>query len=302
MSNTASPIRDDFLDTWTAMTETFPEASLFDLDTYLRDSFGAASNETIRLVPDHVFLLGKAASCLILLTRFAGEWKINTRSTAFLVQAHRATNCLIAIRLLLTNGLEETCRSITRNFLESIDISIACLVDGEFATSFFGDNSIEFNSLWKSDIGCGKIYERLRIAGKWAGLPDDEIEGHIQSRKTYKTVLSSSVHGDDAGAFRSMAPPLLGYPEMLSSEPHGVISLHTANHIAMVIGEALKYVSWVLKILLSKDAPAEFDLPGEGANMQTFFAHFFTFQDVYHRHNLPDGDDIVAPDYSATHG
>lgn len=302
MNKTVSLIQDDFVATWMSKIETFPEASLFDLDTYLQGAFDAASNEACRLIPDHIFLLGQAASCLILLTKFVGEPKMNTRIAAFLSQAHRSANCLIAIRLLLTYGLEETCRSVTRNFLESMDISIACLVDGEFATRFFGDDHIEFDSLWKSDIGYGKIYERLRVAGKWAGLPADEVEGHVQNRKAHKTVLSSSVHGDEAGAFRSMLPPVLGYPEMLSTEPHGVISVHTANHIAMVVGETLKYVSWVLKILLSEDEPPEFNLPREGANMQTFFAHFFAFQDIYYRHNLPDGDDIVAPDYSATHG
>lgn len=302
MSTTVSIIQDDFMATWASEAKTFPEASLFDLDNYLRDSFGAASVQAIKLIPDHVFMLGQATSCLILLAKFVGEREMNARIAAFLSQAHRSANCLIAIRLLLMNGLEETCRPITRNFLESIDISLACIVDGDFATRFFGDDQIEFDSLWKSDIGYGKIYERLRIAGKWAGIPDEEIEGHIQHRKVHKTVLSSSVHGDAAGGLRSMLPPLLGYPEMLSTKPHGVISAHTANHMAMVIGEALKYASWVLKILMSKDAPSEFGLPREGRNMQTFLAHFLAFQDVYYRYELPDGNDIIAPDYLATRG
>lgn len=301
MSKTVSPIHDDFMATWTSKAETFPEASLFDLDIYLRDSFDAANCHAIRLIPEHIFLLSQATSCLILLTKFVGEQKMNTHCAAFLSQAHRSANCLIAIRLLLTNGLEETCRSVTRNFLESMDISMACLVNREFAARFFGDDHIEFDSLWKSDIAYGKIYEHLRIAGKWAGVSDDEIEVHIQNRKIHKTVLSSSVHGDNAGALRSMIPPLLGYPELISREPHGVISMHTADHIAFVVSETLKYISWILKILLSEDAPHEFDLPCEGANMQTFFAHFFALQDVYYRHDLPAGDDIVAPDYSPPH-
>jgi hypothetical protein len=133
------------------------------------------------------------------------------------------------------------------------------------------------------------------MACQWAGLSEAETEEHIRSRKALKTTLSSSVHGDDSGAFRSMYPPLLGYPGMLSMEPHGVINIHTANHAAVIIGETLKYISLVMKILMSENAPSEFDLHHQGKNAQMFFAHFISFQEVYYQHDLPDGDDIVAP-------
>lgn len=294
-------IETEFRDIWESKATSFPEAVPFELDKYLNESFGAANSQARDLIPKHLFLLGLATSCLLLFTRFVGERKMNTRSAAFISQLHRSVNCLIAMRLLLTNGLEETCRPITRNYLESLDISLACLVDHEFAVQLFGGD-VDFDSFWKSSIGYGKVYQYIRTAVLLAGLSDEEAEEHIEYRKAQKTLLSSSVHGDDAGAFRSMAPPPLGYPDMLSTEPHGVVSAHTANHVAAVIGETYKHLSLVLKILMSEDGPAEFDLPREGVNMQTFFAHFFAFQEIYYQHELPDGDKIIAPDYSTAHG
>lgn len=301
MNMHSEAIETEFRDIWNSEATRFPEAVLFDLDEYLNKSFGAAKSQAGGLIPKHLFLLSLATSCLLLFTRFVGERKMNTRSAALVSQLHRAVNCLIAMRLLLTNGLEETCRPITRNYFESLDISLACLADHKFAIQLFGDD-VDFDSLWKSSIGYGKVYQYVRTAVLRAGLSDEEAEEHIRYRKAQKTLLSSAVHGDDAGAFRSMAPPPLGYPDMLSTEPHGVISTHTANHIAAVIGETYKHLSLVLKILMAEDAPTEFDLPREGANMQTFFAHFFVFQDLYYAHELPDGDEIIAPDYSTVHG
>lgn len=295
-------MRTEFLEIWNSRKESrFDDASLFDLDRYLTESFSAANKQAYELIPKHVFLLGQATSCLLLLSRFVGERKMATQCAAFLSQLHRSVNCLIAIRLLLTNGLEETSRSVTRNYLESLDVSLACLVDHEFSELLSGDDHGDFASLWKSSIGYGKIYEYVRTACQLAGLSDEETEEHIRYRKEQKTLLSSSVHSDDSGAFRSMVPPPLGYPGMVSTEPHGVISFHTANHAAAVISETLKYLSLVLKVLLSENAPNGFDLPRDGEHMQTFFAHFFAFQEIYHRHELPDGKEIVAPDFSAAH-
>ncbi|MCG2577979.1 hypothetical protein LZ012_13365 [Dechloromonas sp. XY25] len=301
MNIDSEAMQTEFLNIWESKVASFPQATLFDLDKYLKGSFSVANSQASELIPKHLFLLSLATSCLLLLTRFVGERKMSTRSAAFISQLHRSVNCLIAIRLLLTSGLEETCRPITRNYLEILDISVACLGDHEFAIQLFGDDGVDFDSLWKSSIGFGKVYQYIRKAFQLAGLSDDEAAEHIQYRKAQKTLLSSSVHGDDAGAFRSMVIPLLGYPDMLSMEPHGVVSVHTANHVAAVISETFKHISLVLKILISKSAPAEFDLPREGVNMHTFFAHFFSFQEIYFQHELPDGDDIIASDFSTIH-
>ncbi|HSP31009.1 MAG TPA: hypothetical protein VLO13_03225 [Halomonas sp.] len=303
MNLSSSEMHAEFLDIWNLKKAApFDEAVLFDLEKYLTESFSTANSDAWQLMPKHMFLLREATTCLLLFTKFVGEPKMNTQSAAFLSQVHRSVNCLIAIRLLLANGLEETCRPTTRNYLEALDVSIACLIDQEFSLQFFGDDQIDFDALWNRSIGYGKVYKYLRTACQIAGLSEEEIEEHIQRRKALKTNLSSSVHGDASGAFRSMVPPLLGYPDMVSTEPHGVISIHTANHAAAVINETLQYLSIVVKILLSEKAPEAFDLQRKGKKAHTFFTQFFAFQEIYNRHDLPDGDEIRSPDCSAAQG
>jgi hypothetical protein len=217
---------------------------------------------------------------------------------AFSSQLNRASNCLIAIRVLLTNGFEETCRPITRNYLETLDISLACLVDKEFAINFWNDGDNESESFWKEKIGYGKIYHYVRKACKLADLLDEEIEAHIEMRKAQKTLLSSSVHSDSNGAFRSMMPPPLGYPDMLSVKPHGVISLHTANHAAAIIHETFKHIVILLNIICANKTLPEFKFPQPEKIFDTFFVQFFAFQEIYHRHELLDSSEIFAFDFN----
>lgn len=300
MNQSSEQIQTEFLDIWNSQKARFNEAKIFELDKYLAESFDTANKQASELIPKHLFFLEQATSCLLLLTRFVGERKMSTQSGAFLSQLHRSVNCLIAIRLLLTNGFEETCRSITRNYFESLDVSLACLVDHEFSALLSGEESVDFESLWKKNIGYGKVYQYIKTACELAGLSEEEIDEHIQFRKEQKTLLSSSVHCDHPGAFRSMAPPPLGYPGMVSTEPHGVISFHTANHAAAIISETIKYLSLVLKILISGNTPNGFDLTRDGEHRDSFLSHFFAFQEIYHRHKLPDGNEIIAPDFSTS--
>lgn len=299
MGENIETMQAEFLNIWNSMKlNRFGEAIFFDLDKYLAESFGKAHAHAIGLIPKHLFLLDQAISCLLLFTRFVGERKMNMQSVAFISQVHRSVNCLIAIRLLLINGLEEVGRPISRNYLESLDMSLACLVDDEFATQLAGDEGADFDAFWKRCIGYGKVYQYLRKACELAGFSEKEADEYIQYRKELKSILSSSVHSDHPGAFRSMAPPPLGYPDMVSTEPHGIVNVHTADHAAAVIGETFKYLSLVSKILFFGSHQHNFDLAPDGVNVHTFFAHFFSFQEIYYRHDLPCGDEIIAPDYS----
>lgn len=92
------------------------------------------------------------------------------------------------MRYLLANGLEDTCRPITRNYLEALDMSLACLVDQEFASKLC-DIDNESETFWKKYVGYGKIYYYVRKACKLAGLSDKNIDEHIEIRKKTKTTL-----------------------------------------------------------------------------------------------------------------
>ena len=69
-----------------------------------------------------------------------------------------------------------------------------------------------------------------------------------------KTAPSAAVQVDHAGAFRIWAPPPLAYPDMLPLKPHGVVSVHTANHTAAVIPDTYEYCATVMKLMTTGKA------------------------------------------------
>lgn len=274
----------DYLKAWaTSKSNGFRKAVSFSLDKYLKTSFTAANKHAEKFLSTHLYLLTQATSCLLLLVKAIGVQKKNI---AFTSQLNRASNCLIAIRLLLTNGLEETCRSITRNYLEAIDVSLACFVDQEFTTNHWEDEQNTSKSFWEKNIAYGKIYPYVEKACKLAGFSDQAIECYIKTRKELKTFLSSSVHCDINGAFTSMMVPILGYPDRLSAEPHGIISTYTKNHAHNVINQTMKYMSILLKIIIANNALSGFKFDITEKKAHTFFSNYFALQDVYDQHGF----------------
>ena len=268
----------------------------FNINAYLEDTKQLAKNDFLRLIPEHAMQLDLACSVMILLSKYLNHGAITDRYAAFLASLHRSTNLFIAIRQLLLTGFEESTRPLTRAYFESIDISLVVLTDKNLAISYFGENA-DFEKFWKNNLAYGRVYEHLKSVLRLCDFNEEEIEEHIISRKHQKNLLSGSVHGDDPGAFRSWAPPALGYPDMVYLQQHGVISLHTANHVAALILETYKYTSIIMKRMISGEYNDLFKRSDSNEELNTFSVHFFIFQDRIHSYPLPDGNDIIAPDY-----
>lgn len=266
----------------------------FDLDAYLRRAENRARRHAATLMPNHVILLHLASTSMLLFAKYVRAPRKNNQRTTFSAIHHRATNHLLCMWGLLLGGFEESVRPITRSYLESLDLALVCLADKALSDAYFGDDA-DFESFWKTHIAYGRIYPHLEKAYSLAGFDQSTIRQKIAMRKEQKTLLSGAVHGDESGAFRSLVVPPLGYPEMLSLEPHGVISFHTANHVAAVINETYEYCSAVMKIMISD--PDVLYSPRSKSLRQNFAMHFFAFQEELHARELQDGSEILAPDH-----
>jgi len=271
---------------------------LFDLNNYLKKSYTKAQNDIYTLIPEHVFLLEQATTLMLLFSNYISHASGNNQKNAFNAQISRTLNSLISARELLLNGFEDTARVISRNFIESLEISLAILIDEDFANDFFGDDGIEFNILWKNKIGYGKIYKYIKQALKLANISDNDSNNYIQQHKNIKNTLSSSVHADEAGAFFSMLVPILGYPDMYSLTKHGVISYHTPNHINMLIHEIHSFFGIFINCFINNKIKFLNDISKDNPDLKAFFDYAILFQDILTKYDLPDGNDIVAEDYS----
>lgn len=291
-------IKDEFTEIFESLkTSHFNHATLFNLDDYLTNAYSDANKQASELIPKHLFILEQATTCMLLFNKYISHGKANNQSNAFRIQMSRATNSLISARELLKNGFEDTAKVITRNYFETLDILFAIIVDKNFADEFFPDNSNGFDDLWKNKIGYGKIYEYTREIYKLAGKTTEDAEEHIKIRREQKNVLSASVHADTAGAFLSHNMPVLGYPDLFAMNSHGVISVHTVNHIKSLINETYKYIGIILKCLFSDKLKHIDCFIQESEIIDPFLVQSLTFQEIFMKYDLEEAENIVAKDY-----
>ena len=270
---------------------------LFDLNNYLSESYISARNHSYKVIPKHIFLLEQSTSLMLLFSKYISNARGDGQKNAFNAQIARSLNSLITSRELLLNGFEDTARVITRNLIESLEISLAILVDVNFANNFMSENSMEYDSLWKNHIGYGKIYKYIKQVHDLADLSMKDAEDYIERHKEIKNLLSSSVHADETGAFRSMVIPILGYPDMFSLEKHGAVSYHTANHISMIIHEIYNYIGLFINCLIKKKIEFLNEIPKDNLDLKLFLEYAIVFQEIYMKYDLEDGEKIIAKDY-----
>jgi hypothetical protein len=270
--------------------------TLMELDRYLRRTDREARAHVRKLIPQHSLLLELACTMMVLLTRYVIKGPGNRQRGAYAALQNRATNDLLCSRHLLETGFEQSAGATTRSYLETLDLALACIGDAGFAEAYSADDA-DTDSFWREQVGYGRIYTHVAKAMRLAELDADLVEEKIARRRSQKTVLSRTVHADFGSAFRSWAPPPLGYPGMVSTAPHGVANTNTANHSALLIVETYEYCSTVMKIMTAGAANEVLDRPKGKRQLQKYAMHFFTFQDLLHEWELRDGREILAPDH-----
>src|SRR5699024_10797443 len=103
--------------------------------------------------------------------------------------------------------------------------------------------------------------------------------------------------GDDNGSFRSMTPPPLGYPDMVSLEPHGVLSVHTPNHLVSITNECLFYLSLLTRLSIKGISSGILNRREHQTELNKFLLNYFVFQEAYYEFDLKDGHEIIATDH-----
>lgn len=270
---------------------------MFNLERYLRRAERSARNHAASLIPEHIILLRLACTVMLLLAKYVSHGQGTLQRGAYLALQYRATNDLLAIRHLLGAGFEETARTVTRSYVDALDLALVCLADKAFALVYSGEDT-DYDKFWNSHVAYGKLYPHLRRVMISAGIDEETVNEKIERRRRMKTILSAAVHVGHAGAFRSWGPPALGYPDMVSLEPHGAVSVHTANHAAAVIADTYEYCATVMRLMTMGKTEEVLNRPKARRELTAYSVHFFAFQAMVRDTELVDGDDIVADDYS----
>lgn len=236
---------------------------------------------------------------MILLSRYIKKGERTSHCLSVSAQIHRATNSLLGSKELLTLGLEDSARVLSRNYFESLDISVALFVDAEFAAKYSEEN-LEFGKLWQKEIAYGKVYHYTYKAFEAAGFSVESAESHVKKRKESKNILSASVHCDDSGAFRSMAVPPLGYPGLICDQHHGVISYHTVNHIINLIDETHLFLGIIINCIVSGNFTHIIRYSKSSEEQDSLMSYVSAFQEMVSNHSLECSDSVLADGYVPT--
>jgi hypothetical protein len=242
------------------------------------------SVDATELLQPWLSLFDEALRCLYCLHRYADVlWESSKASPAFPLTVARLVNLLASIRVLITSGLSQSARILTRTTLETTDYGLAVLADDEFAVaSFMGDSGDD--RFWDKHIGYGKLARR--VDELVLSLIDDDFGPNWRDvRRRHKTVLSASVHiSEFATAFTTIVPSL-AHRGKFAITPFGHHSDTSPDVLDALAKEAYLFVAIVMKLILSDTPPRLFsgDDPDSQARA-TFLVSAMVLQAVVTNH------------------
>lgn len=271
---------------WTRYANDFEEAERFDLKRYLGEPSLGATSHLEAITPMQSRILDEGITTLILCDKHFSNYERNAQRNAFLAQLSRAIERAICIRSMLRTGYEEAARAVSRSFLDSIDVALACLVDRKFSTEFLSFKR-SANNLWKKKIGQEEIDAYLIAACKIAGLDEAEAEDFVKERKNQKTLLSDFIHADSCGTFLSSHTPVLSYSDKFSFERYRAANSHTMGHILLIAGEVQKFLFILIGSLTSGWKEHPFEAITTGKDIDSFLSQAAAYQDFYYKHSFP---------------
>lgn len=263
-------IQEEISKAWEALVNSsFQDAYRLDISAEVVRAERQSKTDVRKHLTLWLAIFDEALQFLLLLNRlthqcFSESDKKITRS--FVMLLARIIALTIAIRRLVTSGLEDAARPVARSFIETMDLALVCLYDDDFARDFSAEG-YDSNQFWKSHIGFGKLNFRLRRVLEVAGMDQEGIDNFFRHRAEMKGNLSDSVHSSLASAFRSMMIPSLSKPGRLSTSWLGHISAHSPGLLSLIILEVHQFGAVVVNSIVSdkqsllfRDVPVTPDL------------------------------------------
>ncbi|MCG3738011.1 hypothetical protein EXA16_17005 [Vibrio cincinnatiensis] len=232
---------------------------IFNIEQYLSTAKEKLAFMAKEQMPTQVFMLDRAIEATLLLIELFKAVGRNKQRTALYAQLRRSSNVLIAFREVLSLGLDEPARVLTRNLLESNDLAFSILVNPDFSEGYYLNEKIDPQKFWKQEIAHGKIYKHVESAFSLV-LDKSGIEAYIDHRKELKNRTSAAVHCDDSGSLRGIAMPVLGSENMLCLEPFHAFSVHTPDLIDAVVDEMYLLLSVFINAMQTNEYSHLFDL------------------------------------------
>lgn len=277
--------KEEVLQLWNNQVKQFDEVTRIDIEEELRIVHENCSSDTNEFLGPWIVMLDESLHFILLLYKFCwNSRKTNKEIPVTLVMlVARACSHIVAIRKLITEGLEDCARTVSRSFVETIDLTIVSLLDKDFSDQYSAEE-LDEDEFWKKNIAYGRIYKKIDTIIESAGIDEEERDRFLNHRREIKSVLSSAVHSSTTSAFRSMFIPSLKHSGKLSTSVLGHVSVHSPSHLGLIITNIYYFGSIFMKLLTSDQLPIFSESVKNSSDFQSISASFFLLQDLVTEH------------------
>ncbi|PPQ47385.1 hypothetical protein C5G87_18925 [Paenibacillus peoriae] len=278
--------KEEVLQLWEDQVDQFGEITRIDIEKELKIVNKSCLNDTNDFLGPWITMLDESLHFLLLLHRFYWNLRMNSDEDipiTFTMLLAKTCSQVVAIRKLIIAGLEDSARTVSRSFVETVDLMIVSLLDKDFSDQYFAEE-VDGNKFWKQNIAYGRIYKRIEKIIETAGIDEEERENFLKHRREIKSILSSAVHSSLSSAFRSMFIPSIRHSGKLSTSILGHVSAHSQSHLSFIIMDIYYFSSIFMHLLISDHLLMVSQNIKNNTDFQSVAASFYILQDLVTEH------------------
>ncbi len=192
----------------------------------------------------------------------------------------RACNMQVAVRTLVTRGLDEAARVVARSLRENIDIALVTFADTSFAMRYF--EATDQKRFWRDEIARGAIHVKAEQVYAQTGVVDMSFR---EARKEQWRHLSEATHATAFSAFAGAATVSLADGGLVPS-PLGCIGIRGPAILAGVASETNDFMGTVMRLSSLPNAPSKFERArfDSDSRLTSAVSAYFVLQELINRH------------------
>lgn len=228
-----------------------------------------------------LLILDESLRFIFALSEHYGPMAPEVHMGAFEIQLSKISSDIISIRELILLGQSSAAKSVARSFLEDIEVTMAILIDGDFADAYTDPNIQDF---WSKYIGYGKIKKHINEFISRAGNDEDQIRFQLQRHRELKTYLSSYVHANFHSSLSTAFPQVVDRPGLFKAFPLGAFE-YSMVPLCLAVSEIVHHFSaCFINIMISKNPSPLIAVEHRGATFNNLISSAYVLQELVTEH------------------
>lgn len=229
-----------------------------------------------------LILLDESVRFFVHFERFYNTCELTAETSPFAFQLLRIRSDILAIRELVTLGLESPALTLGRAFVENVELAMALVEDPQFALEF--SESSDDADFWKSHIGYGRIYPRVERFILSAGFSPDATAERLSHHRAVKTFLAGHAHPSYGAAFTVAFPASIRNPGLFHNRPLGALTTNLVRECLFLAAETHNFVVCCINLFVRPKPPLAFADFKPNGEMDDFMGSAHVLQELLISH------------------